>query len=227
MLTNKSINLSIIKKVSKALGELNSQVAYVGGAPVSLYANDPNADDVRPTKDIDIVVHIASFGELTALQEKLGAKNIHVDPTAHITCRFTYEDIIIDVMATKQVGWAPSNEWFEPGFTNLVPFALDDETTIQIFSLPYFLATKFSAFRGRGNDPRTSRDFEDIVYVLDNRLNVVDEINRAPNKVRDYLKIELSELLNDQMNEALGSHLSPFNRTERLQMIKKKIKEIV
>lgn len=74
MLKNKKINLGIIKKVSRALGELNEQVAYVGGATVSLYADDPAADDVRPTKDIDIVLHILSFVELTALQEKLAQK---------------------------------------------------------------------------------------------------------------------------------------------------------
>jgi hypothetical protein len=45
MLKNKKINLGIVRKVATALGELNDQVAYVGGAIVSLYADDPAADD--------------------------------------------------------------------------------------------------------------------------------------------------------------------------------------
>lgn len=84
MLKNKTINLGIVKKVAKALGELNDQVAYVGGAMVSLYADDPAADDVRPTKDIDIVLYILSFSELTAIQEKLSQKGIQPDSESKI-----------------------------------------------------------------------------------------------------------------------------------------------
>jgi hypothetical protein len=56
---NTLINKAIIKKIAVALGELNEKVIYVGGATVCLYINDPAADDVRPTKDIDITVKAA------------------------------------------------------------------------------------------------------------------------------------------------------------------------
>lgn len=227
MLKNKTINLGIVKKVAKALGELNDQVAYVGGATVSLYADDPAADDVRPTKDIDIVLHILSFGELTALQEKLGQKGIHPDPESKVICRFKYDDVLIDVMSIKEVGWAPSNVWFEPGFKNMETYTIDDETTIRIFPVSYFLATKFEAHRDRGGDPRTSKDFEDIIYVLDNRLGIINDIRTAPNDVRSYLKIELQELLNTNSEEALSCHLSPFSQGDRLPILKDKINQIV
>lgn len=168
MLKNKTINMGVVKKIATALGELNDEVAYVGGATVSIYADDPTAEDVRPTKDIDIMLHIVSFSELAALQDELAQKGIFPDPESKINCRFKYEDVLIDVMSTKEVGWAPSDPWFEPGFKNLVTFKLDEEITIRIFPVAYFLATKFSAFHDRGKDPRTSKDFEDIVYVLDN-----------------------------------------------------------
>ena len=38
-------------KIAKALGELNRKVVFVGGAMVSLYIDDPSAEDLRPTKD--------------------------------------------------------------------------------------------------------------------------------------------------------------------------------
>jgi len=28
-------------------------------------------------------------------------------------------EINIDVMATKEIGWAPANRWFSPGFEHL------------------------------------------------------------------------------------------------------------
>ncbi len=59
---NATINKGVIKKIALALGELNDQVIYVGGATVGLYINDPAADDVRPTKDVDISLSVASYG---------------------------------------------------------------------------------------------------------------------------------------------------------------------
>lgn len=64
MLKNTLLNKSVIKTVAEGLGELNQRVVYVGGAVVSFYINDPAADDVRPTKDIDISLEITSLTEL-------------------------------------------------------------------------------------------------------------------------------------------------------------------
>lgn len=50
MLKNSIINRGVIRKIALALGSLNAQVVYVGGATVSFYINDPAAEDVRPTK---------------------------------------------------------------------------------------------------------------------------------------------------------------------------------
>jgi hypothetical protein len=36
MLKNKTINMGVVKKIATALGELNDDVAYVGGATVSI-----------------------------------------------------------------------------------------------------------------------------------------------------------------------------------------------
>lgn len=57
---NTIINRKAAKRVAVALGELNEKVVFVGGAMISLYINDPAAEDVRPTKDIDITFKIVS-----------------------------------------------------------------------------------------------------------------------------------------------------------------------
>jgi hypothetical protein len=71
MIKNTIINRGVIKKIALALGEINEQVVYVGGAVVSLYINDPAADDVRPTKDIDISMSLVTLGELETMRERL------------------------------------------------------------------------------------------------------------------------------------------------------------
>jgi len=58
---NTQINRKVIHTISHGLGELNDKVVYVGGAVVSLYIDDKAAEDIRPTKDIDISLEIASI----------------------------------------------------------------------------------------------------------------------------------------------------------------------
>jgi hypothetical protein len=40
---NTIINKKVILKVANALGELNREVIYVGGATISLYIDDPSS----------------------------------------------------------------------------------------------------------------------------------------------------------------------------------------
>jgi hypothetical protein len=67
---------------------------------------------VRPTGDVDISLSIATFGELEAVREELVKKGFKQSSLDHVICRFRYEDVKVDVMNTKAVGWAPANPWF-------------------------------------------------------------------------------------------------------------------
>ena len=49
MVMNTILNREAIRKIAIALGDMNEQVVFVGGATIGLYINDPAADDVRPT----------------------------------------------------------------------------------------------------------------------------------------------------------------------------------
>ena len=219
MLKNTIVNRGVIKKIAVALGDLNERVMYVGGAVVSLYINDPGADDVRPTKDIDISLEIASLGELEALRQKLNSKGFIQTAEDNIICRFRYDDVKIDVMSTKAIGWAPANPWFAPGFLRKQQQQVENEN-ILILALPYFLASKFTAFNDRGaKDPRSSHDFEDIVYILDNRKDLT-EIVQAPKDVRKYLYSEFSGILNDGVKqEAILGNLFYETREARFKTI--------
>jgi predicted nucleotidyltransferase len=228
MVKNTTINLEVIYKTAVALGELKVQVVYVGGATVSLYINDPAADEVRPTKDVDITLAISSLGELEAIRELLIRKGFKQSPEDDIICRFRYEDIKVDVMSTKPVGWAPANQWFAPGFAQKEIVRIKDQK-IQILPLHYFLASKFSAFNDRGaKDPRTSQDLEDIVYVLDNRTDIVEEMIKAPDDVRPYLADQLQKILDDRvMQEAILGNLFYKTREDRFQRIIRSIEQMV
>ena len=98
--------------------------------------------------------------------------------------------------------------------------ALDDHYTIKIFHPVYFLATKMEAFNNRGGgDGRWSSDFEDIVYVLNNRNSIWEEMHTSDEAVKAYLKEQFRLLLeNEYFDEWISVHLE-HNEQRRLRMI--------
>lgn len=89
------------------------------------------------------------------------------------------------------------------------------------FSKPeYFIATKLEAYKGRGErDGRTSSDFEDIVYVLNNRTTIWQELENASSEVRKYLKEEFKRLLDEPyIDEWISSHLE-YREQRRVNFI--------
>ena len=225
---NATINRGIIKKIALALGELNEQVVYVGGATVGLYINDPAAEDVRPTMDIDISLSIATIGELEYIRESLNIKGFTQTAEDDIICRFRYQDIKMDVMNTKAIAWAPANSWFASGFENKIQLKIEEQA-IFIIPLPYFLATKFEAYNARGkNEPRSSHDFEDIIYVMDNRTDLIHQILSANEDVKPFLKSEFESILLDKVKqEAILGNLFYENRDKRFEKIIEKLKSIL
>ena len=207
-------HIEAIKRIAGALGDLNSEVVFVGGAVVGLYADKPAAEDVRPTKDVDISLDITSLGQLEQLRQKLNQKGFHQSIQDKVVCRFHYQHIQVDVMSTEEVGWAPANKWFKPGFDFLETRDIDG-TTVYLLSVAFFLASKLEAFQNRGKDPRTSHDFEDIVYVLDNLLNLSADLSQSPRLVRNYLQEQFSGMIqNPVFQEAIFAHL-PYDSAQQ------------
>lgn len=227
MLKNTEQNREVVLKISQALGQMNERVIFVGGATIGFYVNDPAAEDARPTNDVDITIEIATLGELESIRQELVKRGFTQSPEDDVTCRFRYENIKVDVMSTVAVGWAPANPWFSPGFAQRVTARIEDHL-IHLLPLPYFIASKFAAHNERGGtDPRTSHDLEDIVYVIDNRTDIVDQINNASNAVRRYLQEQLGLISKDGLlQEAVLGHLEYDTHQARFDRIVHCIEEI-
>ncbi len=220
MTNNRNIQFRTVRCVARALGPLNDMVIFVGGAVVGFYADDTAAEDVRPTKDVDLTVELTTAAELERFREALAARGIHPAADQNIMCRFTCRGILIDVMTLEPVGWAQANPWFRPGSASAAMRDVGEGVHIRLLSMSYFLASKLTAHHNRGGDPRASADLEDIVYILNNRLDAVAELTTAPVAVREYLTREFRLLLNILGGrEALLAHLPPHERTDRLERL--------
>ncbi len=227
MLKNQTINLKVVEKVALSLEEINDQVIYVGGAVVTLYVTDEGAEQPRPTKDIDISVQISSYSQMDELRERLAKKKIYPAPSEKVMYRYSYEDILIDFIPFEETPLGPTNRWLKPGFKKAYPVQIGN-IEINILPVSLFLATKWEAFKSRGNDPRTSHDFEDIIYIIDNNLEVVQNIKNAENDVKLFLKEMSNEILNhSSRNEIIECHINPFTVDERRDIVIGKLEEIL
>jgi len=227
VLENRTINLRVVAEVAEALKHLNDKVVFVGGAVVSLYANDAAADEIRPTGDIDLTIVLMTYLEWVQVQEELAVLNIHPDPYGPSMCRYRLRDIPIDIMPFQNSAIGPSNRWYAMGMDSLQTLTVHDQQ-LRILSAPCFLATKFEAFHGRGSDYRTSHDMEDIVYVLDNRTTIVDEIANASPEIREFLQESINSITRlGLLDEVLTAHIHPIMLEERLPIVHEKIRDIL
>lgn len=204
-------NIESIKDVYHALDKYGSEVVFVGGAVVSLYA-DRITEEVRPTEDIDVLVEIYTPVQYGQFEEKLRRIGFTPDKEAAFIGRFKINDITVDIMPVegeKILGF--SNVWYKQAFQNAVEYAIDKDTGVKILPAPWFIATKLEAFKSRGkNDGRTSEDFEDIVFILQNRNTVWKEMGGAPADLKIYLRQEFTLLLsNKYIEEWIAAHSSP------------------
>jgi predicted nucleotidyltransferase len=209
-MSNESI--ARIRAVYNALEELAKEVVFVGGATVSLYADRP-AGESRPTDDVDILVELMHYGDYALIEEKLRSKGFVNDIASGVIGRYIVQGIIVDVMPTGENALGFTNTWYKPGYATAVTHILDENYKIKIFQPVYFLASKIEAFKDRGGDGRWSSDFEDIIYVLNNRTSVWQEIREAENEIKVYLKEEFRTFLdNEYIDEWISSHLDHYEQ---------------
>ena len=73
---------------------------------------------------------------------------------------------------------------------------LPDGLVLRHLSAPHFLATKFEAFKDRGqNDVYLSHDLEDIMTVMEGRSAVVQEMASAHQTIRKHVGQSVASLM--------------------------------
>jgi predicted nucleotidyltransferase len=212
-------NISRIKAVYNALEELAAEVVFVGGATVSLYADSPSGES-RPTDDVDILIELLHYNGYAEVEEKLRQKGFENDFTSGVICRFIINGVMVDVMPTSEKVLGFSNRWYNDAFANAIEINIDKEYSIHIFTAVYFIAAKLEAYKSRGNnDGRTSSDFEDIVFILNYRHAIWNELEQAPQNVQQYLKDSFKTLLDDiYLYEWISAHLD-YSEQQRVNFI--------
>ena len=93
----------MIKQVAEKLGPLRAKVAFLGGSATGFHITDKAEPEIIATKDVDIIVEVASrldYHQLEKTLRELGffQKMQMEDPI----CRWHINDVVVDVMPTDE-----------------------------------------------------------------------------------------------------------------------------
>jgi hypothetical protein len=144
-------NLVILELVVERLGPLVDELVFLGGCATGLLLTDAAAPPIRATRDVDVITGAASLSAYHRLSDRLRKRGFREDqsPEAPI-CRWTAPGVLLDVMPANPEILGFGNPWYTPAMSSATQHKLPSGNSIQMVTAPYFLATKLSAFDGRG-----------------------------------------------------------------------------
>ena len=190
-------NLTMLIAMAQAMGPLCEQVVFVGGCATGLLVDDAGLMDVRPTEDVDAIVEVASLVAYHRVADKLmdrGFKQTMADNTPPF--RWYWNRMQLDLVPLDEQVLGFANRWYRVGFDAALAVELAGGLKLRHLSAPHFLATKFEAFKDRGNnDVYLSHDLEDIMTVMEGRSTVAREMAAAHEAVRKHVGLSVEALL--------------------------------
>ena len=179
---------------------------FTGGGIVSLLITDKETPQVMFTKDVDLVVEIASNPDFYAMERAFEGAGFR-RPLDEFAEPFTWEwkGLRIDSMPHRQIHLMPHNRWFDELMKAAQSVEVLPGHRAWIASAPCFIATKFEAFFDRGkHDFLRSKDLGDILAVVNGRAELGGEIQQSAPEVRSFLRKSFGWLLEQgQIMESL------------------------
>jgi predicted nucleotidyltransferase len=211
--------LHMLATVAAAIGaDLREKLVFVGGCSTALLITDPvTTEDIRMTNDVDLIVSLGGFPGWAALQEQLRDKGFTVSSEDEVICRMRLGILKVDFMPDDEKILGFSNRWYKQGIETAIAHQLTDNLQIRHLTAPYFVATKFEAYGGRGNDdPLGSHDLEDVLIVVDGREELLPEVLASEAEVRRFVAEQFRALLDhrDFDNFLEGNITGPKGRTD-------------
>lgn len=186
-----------LEAAAVALGPLLDEVVFVGGATIHLWVTDPGAPPVRATDDVDVICEVTTLAEYYRLGSRLREQGLYESIDERVICRWRSRDpeLVIDVMPTDEDILGFSNPWYEQAVATAVRVELGSGAEIRAVRPTMLIATKLSAWKGRGKgDLLTSNDVHDILTLIDSRPELPGEFERASPELRSYVHAGLVEL---------------------------------
>lgn len=217
--------------VATHLEWLLDRIVFVGGSTTELMVTEKVKHGIRPTKDVDVIVEVASKIAFAEIEHDIRAHGF--SPRAEEgdpICRWLIGETVVDIMPMKPDVLGFSNRWYPAAVENWFSVALTANLTIRVVSPPYFLATKTEAFLGRGQgDFLVSHDIEDVIMILNGREELAEEIRTSSDELKQYLAEQFTKFVHDpDFSDAIQWSLPGDAASQaRHPLIMKRIQEII
>lgn len=224
-------NIRLLQFVAKKLGVLLEEVVFLGECTTSLFITDTASPDVRYTLDVDCIIDVISSSQYYQFESNLMKQGFKKSMQDEVTCRWHYDDVILDVMPTDEKVLGFSNRWYKSAMKNSVKHSIAADLQINTVTSPYFLATKLEAFKSRGNmDFLVSHDFEDIVSIIDGRSELIDEIEQSDQDVKGYLTGTFQNIYEQHaFHDSLPGHFIQYGSLadDRITLFLARVEQII
>lgn len=190
--------LQLLRKATAELGPLSDEVVFVGGVVLGLLLTESLPDEDRVTDDVDFVVNVTTRADYYAFTDRLLKQGFEHDMFGPV-CRFRKDRLIVDAVPIEPAVIGFSNAWYPEGFAKAGKVQISESVEIRILFAPAYLASKLEAFssptREFAGDMLASRDFEDIVTLVNRRQELAEEFAQCSSELKQYLVLALRALL--------------------------------
>lgn len=157
-----------------------------------------------------MIVEVTSRRAYYKFEERLRKAGFREE--GQVICRWLHgEGLVLDAMPAEASILGFENRWQREPLPLTVERELPSGARIRVVPPAYLLATKLEAFAGRGDgDVLASRDFADIVALVDGRAELAEELRTAPAELRAYVAAELLQLMEgDRILDGIYAQLPP------------------
>jgi hypothetical protein len=188
------VTWAMLDHAAKVLGPVAADVVFVGGAVIVAWVTDPAAPAPRPTLDVDVVVEVATLAQRMRFDQRLRDRGLSEDVEGGVICRWKHPPttLVLDVMPVDAGVFGFGNGWSAEAMRTAHRLRSPSGAELAVVAPEVLLAMKLEAFESRGNgDYYGSRDFADIVSLVDGRVELVDDVRRAASALREFVATEL------------------------------------
>lgn len=192
------MTIELLESAASLLGGLRERVVFLGGVTIGLWFTDPAARVPRTTYDVDVVAEVATLAAYEEFQQQLRRQGFAEDVESGITVRYRHRDsgLVLDALPLEPRLAGLSDPWLARATGAAVSRTLPSGNEVRVVPPAWLVVTKLQAFADRGNsDCLGSRDFEDLILLVDSRIELADEIDALPEDARTHVRQELRRVL--------------------------------
>jgi predicted nucleotidyltransferase len=209
-------NRILVERLCKHIEPLLDQIVLVGGCAVGFLITDDAQLLPRETDDVDLATEITTLGEYHKFSARLKKLGFSEDTETGIVCRWRKDELCLDAMPMNEVGFGSVNSWFPLAIETAVTVSLPNGGTLKHIDAPTFIATKIESFLNRGGDDFAHHDIEDIINVVNGRIELISEVLKADQELKDFLSDQLGAFMEiSAFTDLIPGHIRPNeNRAE-------------